>query len=754
MNRRAIASAFAGRSLCGLLLLATSCGRPEPDNANQATQNSQNLTGHGVQVATDNIVTASNGAIAKEIGNETTRFNVLNRKTLQQKIDAGTVDSKNLKDKINETTLSEERLIVGMPTQLLDQEFIFGSVITKISDKHDSDLGNLKLMDLEPIHVRLALAKKAESFSLVFIGCVKNCSELSVQKPLVAVPIAGIDKDSKYIYLDVSALGESLKLFSLLGGEEVLPWTVQKSKATSVDFSKSTLVFDIEETLASKETTALGAVLGSAATAFTQKKDITLTSRWYLKLSGGLNSSFTSRPQVSGVGFFETKRNDKKLITRFSVTDNPTDQSPVHYYVLDVPVQWQGAFGKSFEQWNSVFKDTVNRNVLTYEFVNADDPRREKLVTGDVRYNILEWDLLNEASYGGLGPSLASQFTGQTFAGHVLVQGPKIIELYSQWYQVNKSAQNLMASGKTQEAETTLLEGSRRLSKSLPKSELSFAATLADETLNQPAADERLRDQLASRMDFIPLPDGYSYEEYMNGYFLDLVTHELGHNLGLRHNFRGNLYADDQKNTVSESVMEYLGRSFRHKDKIGIYDRMAIEYAYKGVKPNRTDMFCTDEDTRSSRNVFANPECSRDDATSDPFGNFEADAVRGVELLVRRGSPMAPEWRLEDMRDALKKDIEGMLQYGLTAEVSFSEWTNWQPKVGAKRPTKVKEVEEFVLQKIKTLVCNPVVIGAVKQKASSEAQEVTRKNIDDLRAFLKLELNAFDVSYDYLNCKK
>ena len=49
------------------------------------------------------------------------------------------------------------------------------------------------------------------------------------------------------------------------------------------------------------------------------------------------------------------------------------------------------------------------------------DPKNDALVPGDVRYNIIEWDMTNLATYGGLGPSIGHQFTGLFNASRALV---------------------------------------------------------------------------------------------------------------------------------------------------------------------------------------------------------------------------------------------------------------------------------------------------------------------------------------------
>ena len=124
------------------------------------------------------------------------------------------------------------------------------------------------------------------------------------------------------------------------------------------------------------------------------------------------------------------------------------------------------------------------------------------------------------------------------------------------------------------------------------------------------------------------VPEGVSFDQYMNGYFSEMLEHELGHNLGLRHNFKGNLgaYESGEKGSVSRSIMKYLGRPYRYLSAIGLYDKMAFSYGYKGVAPKHLNWFCTDEDQGTDKISLTHKlsECTKSEATSDSYSFWEA----------------------------------------------------------------------------------------------------------------------------------
>ncbi len=98
-------------------------------------------------------------------------------------------------------------------------------------------------------------------------------------------------------------------------------------------------------------------------------------------------------------------------------------------------------------------------------------------------------------------------------------------------------------------------------------------------------------------------PSGPEAQQFVLDYLTDVTMHEVGHTLGLRHNFRSSrVYSERQladprfteSNGLAGSVMEYApinlprpgepgGKPFQTT--LGPYDYWAIEYAYKPMAP-------------------------------------------------------------------------------------------------------------------------------------------------------------------------
>lgn len=108
-------------------------------------------------------------------------------------------------------------------------------------------------------------------------------------------------------------------------------------------------------------------------------------------------------------------------------------------------------------------------------------------------------------------------------------------------------------------------------------------------------------DLLEARGDLAP--DSPEAEAFVQSVIKDTIMHEVGHTLGLKHNFKGSTVISraklqdkefTEKNGISGSVMDYNAYNLAVRGEkqgafnnttLGPYDYWAIEYAYKSVPP-------------------------------------------------------------------------------------------------------------------------------------------------------------------------
>lgn len=622
---------------------------------------------------------------------------------------------------------SEASLLVAIPVGNLGEQNLFGGVITKVSDKNSTELGGLKLTDLSPMHVRpLVSGLSTGKPTLVLAGCSKDCNEDSIPEALIAFPIVGILDAEKMIVVDLSAVGKELDLVTMMDPNGDYTGLKAVSSATSaMDYSFSTLVFDVNTKMVPKDK------VGEADAPVTE-----FVVRWYLRSNSASAPSFVARAPTDGVGFFTTSRSEETKITRFS-------KIGMKYYIKNVPEEYRKSFSAALDSWNSKFENIIGGKLIDYVFVEKTDELYAELVPGDIRYNIIEWDLDNKAGYGGLGPSIANQFTGETLSGNILIQGPTIVELYSAWFKTSQAADALVAQGQSQDAHDLLLAFNKKAEKMIAKrTQKKFSLKLGKKlefTINSQRPE--LEDPM-TKGSFDAIPAGQTYESYMAGYFHEMLAHEMGHNLGLRHNFRGNLGDDATRSegSTSRSIMEYLGRNYRYLNRISDYDIMAISYGYKGVKPTHFDWFCTDEDVAYEDGdlATASAECTKDDATSDPFSFFEGMLKRSVDLIVAPTTTAAPLWKTEEIKAKIETAVKGLSSYALSAEKTSKGWTNFFGKEG--RPADASGVKDYVILKIKEQICDKKVVDAINAKESEEARTLADANFQNFSKLITASL--------------
>ncbi|HXH76215.1 MAG TPA: zinc-dependent metalloprotease [Bacteriovoracaceae bacterium] len=745
-------------SLCTLAVLSSACMELETANPFKSKSNR----------VSSNRVTNQVMNVNKPIGDDKIKFQVISESLFKQKSLSNKILSVNSPlarkiinslpkgdssapsiasaDAVDQTVvINEESLILGFPMGLIGEQCVFGGVITKVSDKTSEGLGTLKLTDLPALNVRTLITQDENSNPVMtLVGCAYDCNENSEQVGLVSFPIVGLNQETGMLMIDLAPIGKELDLITMLDPKgEATKLKAISSATTAFDYSYSTLVFDIANKMI-----PVTADVNDTTAPVTE-----FTVRWYLKLTSGFNPAFTSREPTPGVGFFQTERGSTPKITRFSTTNNGNN---VHYYIKDVPAEFRSIFAGALDNWNVEFKKQLGRNLLTYEFVETTDARYAELVTGDIRYNIIEWDLNNRAGYGGLGPSIANQLTGETISANVLIQGPNIVDMYTKWFGVSQQVTELQASGLASEANQLLKKFHRDVERKTGhlddiKYSLKLGKTL---TMNIPSQRPELHDPIY-KGHFEIVPKGVTYKEYMTGYFTEMLEHELGHNLGLRHNFKGNLgaFEDGSKGSVSRSIMEYMGRPYRHLNAIGLYDKMALAFGYKGEAPTHLNWFCTDEDQGSNATslLAKSPECTKSDATSDPYSFWENRLSRVLDLLLDSKTTVAPIWTVKEIITQIDETVMGLSAYALSAEKTSATWSNFFGK--GNRPEVAADVKAYVLESFKTKLCDAKLAEIIGSKETPEAQALAQANLAELQKAIATKTGEWNLfKAEDLNC--
>jgi hypothetical protein len=154
-----------------------------------------------------------------------------------------------------------------------------------------------------------------------------------------------------------------------------------------------------------------------------------------------------------------------------------------------------------------------------------------------------------------------------------------------------------------------------------------------------PAQDESLCELVPSSLDELlaqadAFVAGLSRKERVERYVAFIAAHEVGHTLGLRHNFKGSLLPP------TSSVMEYVVDvdAMANGGKLGPYDLAAIRHLYGLSSELPVQPFCSDDQLG-----LADPDCRQRDRGAEPLTDWAIPLYRAaVEDRLLRGFGAGP----------------------------------------------------------------------------------------------------------------
>lgn len=311
-------------------------------------------------------------------------------------------------------------------------------------------------------------------------------------------------------------------------------------------------------------------------------------------------------------------------------------KDPIVYYVdRTVPKVYREAMIAGVDAWAKAFEKAGFKNAIRGEMLPDDaDPE-------DIRYATLRWNTSDEPGYGAIGPSIVDPRTGEILDADILFEANMLLGFKNSWR--NMIDPNVAL-------ETMFNFGEQELENMQQGAELSnMAATFSNQGM-------LLRSSLVARDQINPnepVP-----QEFVNEALRWVTMHEVGHSLGLRHNFRSSvdtplnkLYDKEwaKRYGVFSSVMDYptpnippdgVEPGHYYNPGVGSYDQWAISYGYTPSKDKAEEIarqgakgghaYGTDEDAGGPGAI--DPTINVFDLSDDPmaWGKQRADLIRNM----------------------------------------------------------------------------------------------------------------------------
>lgn len=328
---------------------------------------------------------------------------------------------------------------------------------------------------------------------------------------------------------------------------------------------------------------------------------------------------------------------------------SPPKDPIIFYLERTVPIALRPHVRAGIEEWNKAFEKLGYANAIEVRQQRDDDDFDPE----DVRYNTFRW--ITAGAGFAMGPSRVNPLTGQILDADIIFDSD-FMQYWKHQYETFTTADvaALMGGGAITAPEERLFGKVMSSGHShLPGAHCSYCQGMQQQ-MGFTAAVMAARGDLAAGKE---MP-----EEFVAQALKEVVMHEVGHTLGLRHNFKASSWKtlaeiDDPVKGAAEgtvaSVMDYTPANLAPKGAkqglyypttIGPYDYWAIEYGYKSIGGDESAElkkiasrsaepgldYGTDEDTRG--NVDSDPSANRFDLGKDPLEFAKRQMQTSAEL--------------------------------------------------------------------------------------------------------------------------
>jgi Met-zincin/Domain of unknown function (DUF5117) len=320
------------------------------------------------------------------------------------------------------------------------------------------------------------------------------------------------------------------------------------------------------------------------------------------------STDFKSRKADDRVGYFLTVRknfSDKeddqhfvRYINRWNLKKESPESSlsapvkPITFYIeKTVPKNLRPYVTEGILEWNKAFEKLGYYNAIHVYQPGDYEKREDEIDPEDINYNFFRW-ITAEAGFA-MGPSRVNPKTGEILDADIIFDD-SFLRYWKQEYEVMtpQTVADLFGHPISRHGDMhKLMEEARHAQE---HGGMAHRCTYSHGMQHQMGFAASVLMARGATDDKGKLP-----EEFIHQALKEVVMHEVGHTLGLRHNFKASAWKDlkdlSEKSKapgepIVASVMDYnpanisatgSPQGYYYTPTIGPYDYWAIEYGYK-----------------------------------------------------------------------------------------------------------------------------------------------------------------------------
>ncbi len=248
-------------------------------------------------------------------------------------------------------------------------------------------------------------------------------------------------------------------------------------------------------------------------------------------------------------------------------------KAPIVFWLdRNIPQKYRAPIRSGILEWNKAFEKIGYKDAIHVE----QQPDNADFDTADLRHASVRWQTVAKTSYGAIGPSVVDPRTGEILDADIGIDATNVRNvrsLRSEYIPHGFAATDGAGAG-------------------------TGPGALQCDSAERGAAEAVFGMALLQARGELD-PEGPEVEEFVAAYLHDVTMHEVGHTLGLRHNFRAStIYTEAELadpaftrvNGISGSVMEYNPWNIARRGQpqgeyqqstLGPYDYWAVEYGYR-----------------------------------------------------------------------------------------------------------------------------------------------------------------------------